>query len=109
MKFSIDSQLKRYASALEHIARLPERQDECLAFVETHQLYSQALGLFERGGERYRRVAIAYGQRLASQGRHKEAGIMHVKGRNYEDALEAFRQAVCWQDAIVVAVKMNLE
>ncbi|XP_058806417.1 putative elongator complex protein 1 [Phymastichus coffea] len=108
MKFSIDSQLKRYSSALEHIVKIPDREDECLAFIKSHELYGKALRLFDCKSKQYKNVANAYGHHLNSKAKHKEAGIMFVKAQNFEGALEAFRLAVSWQDAIVTAVKMNL-
>ena len=107
-KYTIDAYLKRHASALEHIARIPQRFEECLAFVQCHDLYAKALRLFSSKSKEYKRIALKYGKYLVKKTKYKEAGIMFVKGEDYEEALFAFKLALSWQDAIVTAVKLNL-
>lgn len=107
-KYKIDSYLKRYGSALKHLAKLPDKVEECLAFVQKHGLYSQAMKLFKCDSKEYKILAEAYGNYLMGKNKYKEAGIMYVKGGNLEEALDSFKLALAWQDAIVTAIKLNL-
>lgn len=107
-KFKIDSHLKRYKSALKHLAKLPDKVEECLAFVQKHGLYSQAMKLFKCDSKEYKILSKAYGKYLTSKNKHKEAGIMYVKAGSLEEALDSFKNALEWKDAMVIAVKLNL-
>ncbi|OXU28995.1 hypothetical protein TSAR_015024 [Trichomalopsis sarcophagae] len=107
-KFSIDSYLKRYNSALTHIAKIPDRFDECMYFIQCHELYSQGLKLYNSKSSEFKQITVAYGKHLSSKAKYREAGIMFTKGKDYVEALNAFKQANSWQDAIVTAMKLNL-
>lgn len=107
-KFKIDGHLKRYTSALKHLAKLPDKVDECLAFTQKHGLYSLAMKLFNCDSKEYKILSVAYGKYLMSKNKYREAGIMLVKGGNLEEALNAFKLALNWKDAILIALKLNL-
>ncbi|XP_014219597.1 elongator complex protein 1 isoform X2 [Copidosoma floridanum] len=108
MKYEINNYLKRYGSALEHIVQIPERFDECMKFIETHSLHAKGLKFFDIKSNEYKKLALSYGELLVNMSKYKEAGIMFVKAANYEEALNAFKQAGSWQDVIFSAMKLNL-
>ncbi|XP_014224134.1 elongator complex protein 1 [Trichogramma pretiosum] len=109
MKFSIDKYLKRYSSALDHIAKLPEKFDECLKFIDTHKLFAKAMRLFNKQPEAYKQIAGLYGEYLISKNNEKEAGIMFTKAGLYSEALQAFKRGGCVKEAIVTAAhKLNM-
>ncbi|KAJ8678919.1 hypothetical protein QAD02_014706 [Eretmocerus hayati] len=107
MKYIVDAKLKRYDSALEHIVKLPDRFEECLTFVQAHNLYSKALRLYNHKSTEYVTIAASYGQYLLDKSMHKEAGLLFVKGKKLKEALEAFKLANSWKDAIVTAVQLG--
>lgn len=53
MKFAIDKNFKKYASALTHLAQCNQStDDDCFAFIEEHNLYREGLNVFQNGTER---------------------------------------------------------
>ena len=77
-------------------------------FVQEHELYYKALGLFDYDDIRYRKIADLYGDFLTSVGKYQEAGIMFTKGENYKEALNCFIFALSWRDCIATAMKLQL-
>jgi elongator complex protein 1 len=108
MRYKIDIHLKRYASALKNIARLPGRFDECAKLIREQQLYAQGLKHFVGTRHEYAFVASAYAEVLQEKGKHREAGILYTKANELKKALEAFKKANSWRDAIATAFKLQL-
>lgn len=52
-RYHIDLRLEDWASALEHIAHVDERFDECVQHIKRHDMYSKALSVF-RGTPNYK-------------------------------------------------------
>jgi hypothetical protein len=40
--------LQDWSQALKHLAKVPERFDECLALIKQHSLYTDALSIFNK-------------------------------------------------------------
>lgn len=108
MKYSIDLHLKRYDSALEHIAKEPSMHEKCINLIRNHDLYTKALKLFERNSEEYKVVVKMYGEFLMKKQHYQEAGIMFCRSLNFSDALNAYKIANSWQDVITVSTQMDL-
>lgn len=109
MKYSIDVHLKRYESALEHVAKEPSRFDECTNLIRNHDLYAKALKLFEKGSEQYKEVARIYGEYLLKKRLYQEAGIMFHRSDSLREALNAYKLAGSWQEVIILSAQMKLK
>lgn len=72
--FTIDDHLGRRQKALQHLHKL-NVFDEFQAYVEKHELYSQALDLYRYNAERLRALMRLYATYLSSRNRFKEAGL----------------------------------
>lgn len=108
MKYSIDLHLKRYESALEHIAKEPNRFNEAVNLIHNHNLYAKALKLFEKESKEYKEVARIYGEFLLKQQYYYEAGIMFRRSGDLKEALNAYRLATSWRDVIILSIQMKL-
>ncbi|XP_022111138.1 elongator complex protein 1-like [Acanthaster planci] len=107
--YSIDKHLRRYSKALRHISACPgdERFAECMSLVTEHQLYSEAMQLFERGSERYEAVGTAYGNYLQSEHRHADAALIFTLCCQWEKALEMHTKCGQWRQAFCMATRLN--
>ncbi|XP_076376507.1 elongator complex protein 1 isoform X1 [Megalopta genalis] len=108
MKYSIDLHLKRYESALEHIAREPNGFNECISLIRNHDLYTKALKLFQKDSVQYKEIARIYGEFLLKKRHYHEAGIMFHRSSDLKEALNAYKLAGSWQDVIVLSTEMKL-
>ncbi|XP_013379508.1 elongator complex protein 1 [Lingula anatina] len=109
-KFTIDNHLKRYSSALGHIAKCgPSHFSECLTLVKDHSLYAQALQLFDKTTQEYMEIASAYGTHLSDKKQYEDAGLMYSKAGDHEKALNAFVKALSWRMALIMAAKLQYE
>ncbi|XP_033204247.2 elongator complex protein 1 [Bombus vancouverensis nearcticus] len=108
MKYSIDLHLKRYESALEHIAKESNRFNECINLIRNYNLYTKALKLFEKKSKMYKEVARSYGEYLLNKRHYHEAGIMFHRSGDIKEALNAYKLANCWQDVIILSTQMEL-
>ncbi|XP_043500282.1 putative elongator complex protein 1 isoform X1 [Polistes fuscatus] len=108
MKYSIDIYLKRYESALNHISKDTEKFDECLNLIRNHSMYKNGLKIFKKGSKEYKEVAQIYGEYLLSKNKLKEAAIMFHKANDYNNALNTYKLAGCWQEAIMVSTLLHL-
>ncbi|XP_059175274.1 putative elongator complex protein 1 [Physella acuta] len=107
-RYTIDKDLKRFNKALEHISKCGDDHfQECLALVEDHKLYAQAVGLYKPGTTHFKRVATLYGHYLCTKKRHDEAGIMYLKAEEWELALDAFFLACNWQLMFCMASRLE--
>ncbi|XP_012140908.1 elongator complex protein 1 [Megachile rotundata] len=108
MKYSIDLYLKRYDSALEHVAKEANKFNECINLIRNHDLYSKALKLFGKDSEQYKEVARMYGEFLQKKKQYQEAGIMFQRSCDFKQALNAYTLAGSWQDVIILCTQMKL-
>ncbi|XP_076625115.1 elongator complex protein 1 [Colletes latitarsis] len=108
MKYSIDLHLKRYESALEHIAKDKNRFNECINLIRNHDLYVKAMKLFEKNSERYKEVTRIYGEFLMKRRQYQEAGIIFHRSGDLKHALDAYKLIGNWQEVIILSTQMKL-
>ncbi|XP_053985315.1 elongator complex protein 1 [Hylaeus volcanicus] len=108
MKYSIDLYLKRYESALEHIAKDSNRFNECMNLIHNYNLYTKAMKLFEKSSEQYKEIARSYGESLAKKRYYQEAGIMFHRSGDLKQASDVYKLAGCWQEVIILSTQMEL-
>ncbi|XP_066992308.2 elongator complex protein 1 isoform X2 [Anabrus simplex] len=106
-RYTIDNFLKRYSSALKHIALCPDHFDECLNLVKRHGLYKEALRLFPRASESYNKIAEAYADKLMSDRLFTEAAIMYQRCDQLPKALEACQSSADWREALIIMSKLG--
>ncbi|KAF6208650.1 hypothetical protein GE061_017108, partial [Apolygus lucorum] len=137
MKFSIDKSLKKYSSALSHLASCGiTREEECFAFINDHCLYREGLAIFGKNDERYKNaryfMANSFSRRgrlkkqdnyskdemtklgeslyeqLMSAGSFKDAAqLSDLQLSDYDKCVESYTQAFMWDDALRVASTHN--
>ncbi|KAF7989904.1 hypothetical protein HCN44_008578 [Aphidius gifuensis] len=107
-KFQIDKDLKRWESCLIHISKCPERFNECIEIICTHNLYLQALKIFNINTNEYMKISNLAGEYYMKNKKYREAGMMFQRSKNYKNALDAYKLCGSWQDVISVSTDMNL-
>ena len=55
----------------------------------------------------FKTIAGLYGAYLRSKNRHDEAGVMYIKGEEWESALEAFEADHDWQQTFCMASRLE--
>ncbi|KAK0173969.1 hypothetical protein PV328_007099 [Microctonus aethiopoides] len=108
-KFKIDKDLKRYESALKHIAKRLDKFHECFEMICQHHLYAIGLKLFPRDTKEYIAIAGVFAQYLVKNKKYREAGVMYQRSKELDRALHTYKISGSWQDAIIVSTKMNMK
>lgn len=109
-KFKIDSHLKRYHKALQHIVNCgDERYNECLALANRENLHAEAMRLYGEGHpECYRKMAHAYAEVLRSTGKSRDACLMYERCGDYQQAMLSAKHILDWEKCLTLAKKSNL-
>ncbi|KAI6655213.1 Elongator complex protein 1 [Oopsacas minuta] len=107
--YFIDCHLCKYESALVHILKCRGREEECIAFINKHELYSKALEQIPTGdGELIQRVSLAYGNWLCSKEKYPEAGLVFIQIGELALALKAYRKSDNYHRVLSLALQLNL-
>ncbi|XP_026826897.1 elongator complex protein 1 isoform X2 [Ooceraea biroi] len=107
-KYVVDIHLKNYESALVHIAKDLNRFDTCLKLICNHNLYQEALKLFEENTREYKLIAKRFAEYLIEQKMYHNAAKMFYKIHKLDRAAEAFILDGNWEDAILIFKQMEL-
>ncbi|XP_026847316.1 putative elongator complex protein 1 [Drosophila persimilis] len=103
-KFRIDDNLKRYSSAVQHLARCgEEHHDEAMEFIRKHSLYTVALSSYKAHPEFHRRLCVAYADHLRASAKLENASLMYERGGELQQALLSARHTLDWQRVMVLA------
>ena len=107
-KFSIDCHLSKYVKALEHILKCENRDEECLNFIQKHELYREALASIPVGDVKARLVSQVYGDWLMDKEKYCEAGLVFTQIKEVEKSLGAYRKSSNWRHVLSIAHQLNL-
>ncbi|KAG0241352.1 IKI3 family-domain-containing protein [Mortierella sp. GBAus27b] len=107
-RFKIDDHLKRYQSALQNLSQAGEKYfDDCVAYIKKHNLYKAALKVYESSSTKHKVILKIYGDSLSINGDHSQAGVAYTMAGDKEKALEAYKEATLWREAVVVAQQLK--
>lgn len=114
-RYRIDKHLKRYAKAVEHIARCgADRLDEALELVIGESLYRKAMNEYAKAqdavagrDECQKQVVHAFAEYLREKGRIREACLMYERGEDLAQALMSARHILDWQKCVALAKAMQ--
>lgn len=107
-KYRIDCHLKRYKSALVHVAKCGvEKLEECLSLIEKQSLFTDALRIFRKGDECYGEVVLQYADHLRSKGVFYDACVMYEQGGDFKQALLSARHTLDWRKCVALARKCS--
>lgn len=98
-QFTIDNDLKRYGKALAHLFTLDEFE-ELKAYVEKHELHSQAINLYRYQASHLNELMKMYADYLSSRNRFREAGVAYEYLSDYNSSCEAYQAANMWREAL---------
>ncbi|KAH3759654.1 IkappaB kinase complex, IKAP component [Pelomyxa schiedti] len=108
MKYSIDVHLRRYASALANLSKAgSDKFPECLRLIQEHQLYKQAMQLYEHNTPQFYAICELHGDYLVSTGSQRNAAILYQMASKHEKAITEFVSSNDWQSAFISAHKAN--
>ncbi|KAI9793490.1 MAG: hypothetical protein M1816_007922 [Peltula sp. TS41687] len=106
-QFSIDDHLGRHHRALSHLQSL-RIFEEFKAYMVKHGLYQAALNMYKYERENMKEIMALYAEHLENQSRFKEAGLAYEFVHSYKRAMEAYRAAGCWQEALFCASQASI-
>ncbi|WFD06264.1 Putative elongator complex protein 1 [Malassezia vespertilionis] len=103
-RFAIDDHLGRHAKALYALAGAgPSFAEEAMAYMVRHKLYREGLVAWAQDAPNLRRAYALFGAYLASHQRAAEAAPAFQLAHQPLDAMEAFKEAGMWQEALTIA------
>ncbi|XP_017088750.3 elongator complex protein 1 [Drosophila bipectinata] len=107
-KFRIDDHLKKYASALSHLAACGEEHyEEALEFIKKHELYTAGLTCYQGHEDFHKSICVAYADHLRANARLENASLMYERGGQLQQALLSAKHTLDWQRVLVLAKKLN--
>ncbi|KAJ3312662.1 hypothetical protein HDV04_002804 [Boothiomyces sp. JEL0838] len=109
-KFSIDDHLGKKVKALKHLAMCgDERFEELLKYIQKHDLYQNALFLYENGTPQYLTIVKAFATSLFDSRRFEESATLYTLAGDTENALSAYMLALKWKEALTAALALNYQ
>ncbi|XP_016980358.1 putative elongator complex protein 1 isoform X1 [Drosophila rhopaloa] len=107
-KFRIDDHLKRYSSALSHLAACGEEHyEEALEFIRKHGLYTAGLACYREHIEFHKSICVAYADHLRANAKLDNASLMYERGGQLQQALLSAKHTLDWQRVLVLAKKLG--
>ncbi|KAJ1675513.1 putative elongator complex protein 1 [Spiromyces aspiralis] len=115
-RFRIDKDLGRNERALANLVEChkgsteggEQRQkywDELVVFVQAHELHTQALERLDGCPSEYATMSCLNGQRMEARKWYADAGAAYLLGNDIRSAVEAFRLAGMWRQALTLATR----
>ncbi|ORZ11311.1 IKI3 family-domain-containing protein [Lobosporangium transversale] len=114
-RFKIDDHLKKYQSALQNLSQAGEKYfEDCIAYIKQHNLFKFALTIFGGSGsgvniKKHKTVLSIYGDSLSVNGDHSQAAVAYVMAGDKEKALESYKEAGYWREAMVLARQLEYD
>ncbi|KAG2158594.1 pol II transcription elongation factor [Suillus bovinus] len=107
--FKIDDHLKRRAKALRSLSLAgPEYFQEALDYLDTHQLYDEALAIWQ-GTDKYTDVLGIYGAWLFDRHEYHQAATVFVEASDARRAMISYERALQWQELFELCLKEQLD
>ncbi|KAF9363866.1 hypothetical protein BGX34_003149 [Mortierella sp. NVP85] len=109
-RFKIDDHLKKYQRALQNLSQAGEKYfDDCIAYIKQHNLFKAGLEVFGSNPTKHKAVLQIYGDSLSINGDHAQAGVAYTMAGDKEKALESYKEAVLWREAVTVAQQLKYD
>ncbi|EDU46765.1 elongator complex protein 1 [Pyrenophora tritici-repentis Pt-1C-BFP] len=102
-KFKIDDQLGRRAKALTHLKDL-QAFDEVQDYVQKHDLYPEALSMYQYDNSRLKEIMRLYADFLSTNNKNKEAALAYEYLNDHASAWPCYRSANLWREALSSAI-----
>ncbi|KAG1812305.1 pol II transcription elongation factor [Suillus variegatus] len=107
--FKIDDHLKRRAKALRSLSLAgPEYFQEALDYLDTYQLYDEALAIWQ-GTDKYMDVLGIYGAWLFDRHEYHQAATVFVEALDARRAMISYERALQWQELFELCLKEQLD
>ncbi|KAE8271222.1 hypothetical protein A4X09_0g1133 [Tilletia walkeri] len=108
-RFRIDEHLGRRAKALKWLlAAGPNHHEEAMEYVRKHKLHAEGIQLVSMQPQKLAEVQGLYAEYLEERNKLQEAALAYMVSGNRRKALECFRQAGNWKDALALAFEERL-
>ncbi|KAI9843896.1 MAG: hypothetical protein M1837_006050 [Sclerophora amabilis] len=101
-RFAIDNDLKRYSKGLRHLHEM-NAFDELKSYTVSKGLYQEAFDIYRYQVGNLNQLIQLYAEHLDSKAAFKEAGIAYEFLSDYGKAIQAYRSAGCWREALSCA------
>ncbi|KAF2086110.1 elongator complex protein [Saccharata proteae CBS 121410] len=106
-QFTIDDNLGRRTKALSHLHAL-SAFEELAAYTQKHTLYTSALALYKYDQPRLNDIMRLYASFLSSRNKFREAGVAYEYLSDHASALDSYRAASMWREALSSASTIPL-
>ncbi|CAH6722011.1 elongator complex protein 1 [[Candida] jaroonii] len=109
-EFMIDDHLKNYSKALNWLYELgPEVQDEFDDYLIKHELYKEALKIYQynQDNARINQILNMFAQYLRNEKNFEEAGITFESLGDDKDALDCYILGKHWKNAMAIVSKVE--
>jgi elongator complex protein 1 len=107
-KFNIDTHLKRYTKALDHLVEIASSKEEAfnelLDYVVDHRLYQDALRILKHSVDKQNSVLGLYASYLHGKTSYTESAVIYESLGKYEEALDAYELAGDWRQALSIMI-----
>ncbi|CAO3564635.1 unnamed protein product [Mortierella alpina] len=109
-RFRIDDHLKKHQSALQNLSQAGDRYfTDCVNYIRQHNLYRFALKVFGSNPTKHKTILQIYGDSLSVNGDHEQAGVAYSMAGDKDKALESYREAGFWREAVVLAQQLKYD
>lgn len=111
-KYQIDLKLKRYAKALNHLAKCPDRIDDVLELIQTKHLFREAIEIYQLEHssvklDHHKKIWNNFGDYLLRKNYYFDAAIAYKRSENYLQAFRMYSQCSEWNEAILCAKQID--
>lgn len=106
-KFNIDDELGRRAKALGHLKDM-DAFDEAQSYVQAHELYQEALNIYQYDASRHIVIMRLYANHLRDSNRHREAALAYEYLNDHAAAWPSYRSANMWRETLSSATLAHI-
>ncbi|CAD6977243.1 hypothetical protein A4X06_0g1276 [Tilletia controversa] len=108
-RFRIDEYLGRRTKALKWLlASGPSHHEEAMEYVRKHKLHAEAIQMLSGQPKNLAEVQGLYAEYLEGRNKPQEAALAYMVSGSRRKAVECFRQAANWKDALGLAFDERL-
>ncbi|KAJ3055398.1 hypothetical protein HK097_010674, partial [Rhizophlyctis rosea] len=109
-RFRIDDHLGKREKALASLSLAgDERHDEALHYIKRYSLHKAAVEIYAPHPEKRRAVMKLWAEDLGERGTADEAALLYVMAGEKRSAMECYRKATMWQEAMAIAYELGIE
>ncbi|KAJ3033897.1 hypothetical protein HDV00_005666 [Rhizophlyctis rosea] len=109
-RFKIDDHLGKKEKALRSLSLAGDsHHTEVLEYIKRNSLHKAAVEVYKEDPVKQKAVMKLWAEDLQERGTYDEAALLYVMADEKRSAMECYRQAGLWQEAMAIAFELNIE